>query len=70
MAHQSPQPPKNSMALSPARWKKAVSLGLQLADENKRVHRRLASLRKAKAKQLKTKTRKVSDAETDHAHID
>ena len=70
MAHQSPQPPKNSMALSPARWKKAVSLGLQLADENKRVSRRLASLRKAEKKQLKTKTRKVSDAETNHAHID
>ena len=52
MAHPSPPQPKNSMALSPARWKKAVSLGLQLADENKRVSRRLASLRKAKAKQM------------------
>ena len=47
-----------------------VSLGLQLADENKRVHRRLASLRKAQAKQLKTTTRKGSNAETDHAPID
>ena len=56
--------------LSPESWKKAVSLGLQLADENKRVHRRLASLRKAEAKQLKMKTRKVSDDETDHAPID
>ena len=54
------------MALSPAQWKKAVSLGLQLADENKRVSRRLASLRKAEAKQLKT--RKVSDDENDHAN--
>ena len=58
------------MKLSRASWKKAVSLGLQLADENKRVSRRLASLRKAKAKQLKMKTRKVSDDETDHAPID
>ena len=40
------------MQLSPAQWKKAVALGLQLADENKRVSRRLASLRKAKAKQM------------------
>ena len=58
------------MQLSPKRFREMVSLGLQLADENKRVSRRLASLRKAKAKQLKTKTRKVSDAETDHAPID
>ena len=43
--------------------KKAVSLGLQLANENKRVSRRLASLRKAKMK-----TRKVSDDETDQAN--
>ena len=42
-----------------------VSLGLQLADENKRVHRRLASLRKAKAKM---KTREVSDDENDQAN--
>ena len=58
------------MQLSPEGWKKAVALGLQLANENKRVHRRLASLRKAKAQQLKMKTRKVSDDETDHAPID
>ena len=56
--------------LSPESWKKAVALGLQLANENKRVSRRLASLRKAQAKQLKMKTRKVSDDETDHAPID
>ena len=56
------------MRLSPKRFREMVSLGLQLADENKRVSRRLASLRKAKRKQLKT--RKVSDAETGHAHID
>ena len=61
-------PERAPMALSPKRWKEMVSLGLQLADENKRVSRRLASLRKAKAKQLKT--RKVSDDETDHAPID
>ena len=61
---------RTPIQLSPARWKKAVSLGLQLADENKRVSRRLASLRKAKAKQLGTKTRKDSDAETDHAPTD
>ena len=53
------------MQLSPEQWKKAVSLGLQLANENKRVSRRLASLRKAKAKM---KTRKVSDDETDQAN--
>ena len=34
--------------LSPKRFREMVSLGLQLADENKRVSRRLASLRKAK----------------------
>ena len=56
--------------LSHESWKKAVSLGLQLANENKRVSRRLASLRKAKATQSTMKTRKVSDDETDHAPID
>ena len=58
---------RTPIQLSPARWKKAVSLGLQLADENKRVSRRLASLRKAQAK---LKIRKVSDDETDHAPTD
>ena len=53
------------MQLSPERWKQAVSLGLQLADENKRVSHRLASLRKAKAKM---KTREVSDDENDQAN--
>ena len=61
---------RTPIQLSPEGWKKAVSLGLQLANENKRVSRRLASLRKAQAKQLKMKTRKVSDDETDHAPID
>ena len=62
-----PVPERAPMQLSPKRWKEMVELGLQLADENKRVHRRLASLRKA---EKKLKTRKVSDAETDHAHLD
>ena len=70
MAHQSPPPPKNSMALSPARWKKAVSLGLQLADENKRVSRRLASLRKAEAKRLaEAKTTPTTPTSTDRPII-
>ena len=50
-----PVPERAPMQLSPERWKKAVSLGLQLADENKRVSRRLASLRKAKTKMADAK---------------
>ena len=36
--------------LSASDWKKAVSLGSNLASENLRLSRRLASLRKARAK--------------------
>ena len=53
------------MQLSPKRFREMVSLGLQLADENKRVSRRLASLRKAKKRQMEKW--RVSDEENDQA---
>ena len=62
-----PVPERAPMRLSPKRFREMVSLGLQLADENKLVSRRLASLRKAQAKM---KIRKVSDDETTHAPTD
>ena len=52
LAGSRPVSEREPIQLSSEGWKKAVSLGLQLANENKRVSRRLASLRKAKAKKV------------------
>ena len=48
------------MKLSPAEWKWAVSQGLKAAASNKRLSRRLASLRKLRAKQQAAATNRAT----------